>query len=157
MNIKRTVVVGALLLAAPFAYAACSLGDGVTSTCDPNATPDQSNACFQVAGCDNGNGGVKAEEGCCVKAGNHEYGFCEGKDIEGDYRDICVPGGATPPSGCCNPAQNIFDLCMAGVLSGGAGVGGGGGTGGAGTGGDATGGDATGGDASGGSGGAGGN
>lgn len=151
--IKRTVVVGALLLSAPIAYAACSLGDGVTRTCDPDATPDQSDACFQVAACDTGNGGVKAEEGCCVQAGNHEYGFCEGKDIEGDYRDICVPGGATPPSGCCNPAQNIFDLCMAGALSG---AGGGGGAGVGGTGGAGTGG-GTGGMGTGGGGGAGGN
>jgi hypothetical protein len=153
---------GALLAGGLFA---CSLGEGVTPDCDPDAPPDQPTACFQVARCDTGMGGVKAEEDCCVEAGNSTYAFCDGADIEGDFRQLCVGADA---SGCCNTAQQQFDLCMAGMLNtttssstgGGGGAGGAGGAGGS-TGGNAAGGTGgtggTGGSAVGGSGGAGGN
>lgn len=153
---KWSIVLGLLAGAVPMGVVACSLGEGVTPTCNPDLPPDDPNACFQVAACDNGNGGVKAEEGCCVEAGNQQYGVCNMADIAGDFRDLCVPGGNPPPSGCCTSAQTTFDQCMAGILSGSTGTAGAGGTGGAGgAGGDVGGAGGTGG--TGGGGGAGGN
>lgn len=166
MTLKASVIIGALVgTLLPTAFIACSLGEGVTPKCDPDASPDQENACFQVSSCDNGNGGVKPEESCCIEAGNQEYAVCDGKDVgeDVDFRDLCVPGMGEV-SGCCNPAQQTFDFCMAGSLSTSSSTGGGGGAGGAGgnaaggAGGNAAGGNAAGGSGgTGGAGGAGGN
>ena len=146
-------------MAVPAGFAACSLGEGVTPECDPAADPDQANACFQVAECDNGNGGVIAEESCCVRPGSADYEVCMGLEIDGDFRDLCVPGSISgdEQQTCCNASQNTFDLCMAGSLSGSGagGSGGSGGSGGGGAGGDSSGG--SGGNGSGGGGGGGGN
>ena len=128
-------IVGIICLTAGVAFfdAACSLGEGFTPDCDPNAAPGSDKACREVAQCDTGNGGIAKDDlQCCLQAGGLEYGVCIGERVTDapnyDFRTAC-PDAAT--SACCGVAHKIFDLCMKGLLN----TGGGGGTGGSGGGG----------------------
>jgi hypothetical protein len=108
--------------AAAGTFAACSLGEGETPECDPNAAPDAPNACHQTSVCDDGNGYPKPTDACCLAFANQEYGRCSGDTIpnaedpgvrpeDTDFRNRC----ATPnPSGCCVFAQDEFNRCKLG-------------------------------------------
>ncbi|MCC6528442.1 MAG: hypothetical protein IT373_37700 [Polyangiaceae bacterium] len=130
----------ALGLAAGVAYSACSLGEGFVPVCDPNAAPDQKQACLQVATCDPGNGGVKAEVPCCQEVARQEFGFCAGNDVSYDqYQTECSGAGGghaacdlgSVPS-ACGRAAYMYASCMAGGLLIDGGTGGSGATGGSG-------------------------
>jgi len=146
---RRTILrVGTCLgavTAAGAIWIACSLGDGVSPDCDPDAAPSSPEACHQVTACDDGQGNPIKSDECCGQVADRAYKICEGSD---DVSWTSCPAGST--DGCCGEAQIAFDVCMTP-----AGTGGSGSTGGAtGGSGGATGGS---GGATGGSGGAGGN
>ena len=143
---------------------ACSLGEGVTATCDPSLPNGDPGACQQIAACDDGNGGVDPDltiDGtpCCVYVASRQLQQCT-QNTTASLFDCPAGGGG---SDCCNSGavQDTYTLCLSGNLgssasSGGggmAGMGGSGGTGGAG----GTGGTGGTGGAAGGAGGAGGN
>ena len=101
-----------LLAVLAVTFAACSLGDAVTPTCDPAAAPNSDNACIETSPCDSGNGVVVANEECCVAVGNYQYSLCLGQQFDGSFRNECT-GGATD-SGCCSGAQTNYDVCLQG-------------------------------------------
>lgn len=129
-------VVSALAVAVA-SLVGCSLGEGITPSCDPAASPGRSNACSGLAECDDGNGNVKTTKTCCLPVGNLAYGKCDKHALTGDadFRTLCKSGG----NACCNDAQKKFDECLQGSSttttsnsssgSGGGGAGAGGGTG----------------------------
>lgn len=101
----------------PLAAATCSLGEGTTPTCDANLPPTDPNACHQVAPCDDGQGWPKQEDPCCAAYATRVYERCSA-NVSEDFRNEC---GTASTDGCCQAAQNDFDLCMAGLLGGGSG------------------------------------
>jgi hypothetical protein len=108
-SLVRTILgpVGASLLVG------CSLGEGITPACDPDAGPGASGSCAQLAECDDGTGKVKATEQCCLPVGNLAYGKCDKHALadDADFRTLCTAGG----DACCNDAQEAFDLCLEGT------------------------------------------
>jgi hypothetical protein len=129
----------------------CSLGDAVTPTCDPNATPGTPGACQAVAACDDGHGYPKPTDTppdlCCSQYASRDYATCMHDLAQDDppcFHSTCptADAGAPDPScthesnaGCCQSALTAFQLCITGSLShqgggGAGGVGGGGGVGG---------------------------
>jgi len=154
--------------------AACSLGDGVTPECDPALAPGQDGACQGVANCDDGRGGVKATEGCCIDASRQLLEICVQRQVADDWRVECQPNAQLAGAVCsvttgemddktpnvsvnnatpaCDMANDVFTHCLAGGLEFSGGTGGAG-TGGMGSGGMGTGGMGTGGMGTGGAGG----
>jgi hypothetical protein len=127
-----TIVISLIGLGAVALVAAnCSLGEGATPDCNPDADPNDINAdpppCHQVADCDDGQGWPRPEDRCCAPYATNVYERCSAIFTE-DFRTNC---GAGSTDGCCQAAQNDFDLCMAGLLA--DGTGGNTGTGGTGT------------------------
>jgi hypothetical protein len=136
----------------------CSLGKGVTPTCDATLEPGQPNACQAVAACDDGTGYPKPEDGCCMDYAAREYSVCWGQSLEAPcFHSTCptADAGAPDPScrheandPCCPGALTGYQLCITHNLNqhdGGHGGHGGGGAGGTGGTGGATGGGGTGG------------
>jgi hypothetical protein len=167
----RVVVAGVVILAGGLYAAACSLGEGVTSKCDPNANPGSPSACFQTPSCDDGHGEVKPEASCCTLKANQDAAQCvpgcttdaecnggtcvsypnnvsacsNHGDFEGNFQDHCVgQGDGIIAPRCCSEAQMSFDTCMTRNTGGmgGGGMGGGGSGGDAGMGGGGSGGSA---------------
>jgi hypothetical protein len=127
--ISALFMTSALLVAWLSLAGGCSLGEGVTPTCDINAAPNTDNACNQVAECDQGNGVVVATDPCCDRAASQDLAICEQVEVEklgGSFIQLCV--GNPMASGCCTSAQKTFDICKAGTLSSGSGGGGVGGS-----------------------------
>ena len=153
---------------------ACSLGEGVTPECDASLPPGADGACQGVSVCDDGHGGVLANEGCCIGAARQLLEICVQREVADDWRVDCQPNAQLAGAVCsvttgemddktpnvnvndatpaCDMANDVFNHCLAGGLEfdGGAG---GAGTGGMGTGGMGTGGAGTGGMGTGGAGG----
>lgn len=108
----RLVVGAALLVACGLVMAACSLGEGITQTCDSEAPANSEGACTETSVCDAGNGIVKAEEGCCVAVGTYLYGICLGAVYEGNFRDECT--AAATDNACCANSDSAYKVCMEG-------------------------------------------
>jgi hypothetical protein len=131
---RRSIVMIGLVASALFGWMAtpaCSLGEGVTPSCDPeapardasgNPNPD---ACLQVGVCDNGKGGVLADPTCCDAAATREIQSCQ-RSRAARFADCMNVTGDV----CCDQASTVFAVCMAGNLSSANGAGGGGGAGG---------------------------
>jgi hypothetical protein len=125
---------GALALALPGLLAvACSLGEGTTADCDPDAPPGSDRACLSLHPCDEGRGGIAAgNEACCLRFANYRYQRCLASlanepqfiDEPDDFRTLCVGDGP-----CCESSSRDFESCMAeGLTSSGTSAGGTGGT-----------------------------
>ncbi|MEZ4446744.1 MAG: hypothetical protein R3B72_47135 [Polyangiaceae bacterium] len=144
-----------------FAVEACSLGEGVTPSCEDEL-------CSDHGACDDGRGGVPAETGCCLRASREVMSVClPAGGPDDDWRPACDGAlastacdmdrqdavadlmarrglGSVDVSNVCTVGIALFDHCMAGGLSlvgtgggsagggGGAAAGGGGSTGGSG-------------------------
>ncbi len=90
--------------------AACSLGEGVTADCILTDDPDSPEACRQVAQCDDFDGFVKPEQGCCEEAAELQFGLCAKTTVvAGSYADC----QADTSGACCNALQQEFNSCMA--------------------------------------------
>ncbi len=109
----------AVVMTGGAAWLACSLGDGVSPDCDPNAPPDSADACHQVSACDDGQGNPIKSDECCGQVADRAYKICEGSD---DLAWASCPAGST--TDCCGEAQIAFDICMAQGAGGSGGVGG---------------------------------
>ncbi|MBI4704391.1 MAG: hypothetical protein HY744_25075 [Deltaproteobacteria bacterium] len=152
MRVVLTSIAAGLLAGAAAAWiASCSLGEAYTPKCDPQAGPTDPSACWPVAACDDGHGGIKPQQQCCHDYANRNFKICV-NDAAQDYDKNC-----SGTAGCCGTAQKQYDDCMAGKkLSSGGPGGGGGGAGGGGGGAGSAGGAGGAGGAAGGSGGSGG-
>lgn len=107
----RLIGCAGVLAASMVALMACSLGDGVTTDCDPNAAPSDTSACHQVSACDDGDGFVKPEQGCCEIAAERQFGLCaETNSTQGKFASCQSDMSAD----CCTELQQEFNACMAG-------------------------------------------
>jgi hypothetical protein len=147
MNKHRLAMGMALASAAMWVAQACSLGEGKTPDCDPDAPHGSGTSCLQLHQCDDGHGGIAAgNEACCLRRASYEFARCADVEEPDDFRLECVdipsdldckkPKAERDPRCCCGTAESIFDLCMtqglttsATTSTGGAGGGGGGGAG----------------------------
>lgn len=87
--------------------AACSLGDGVTPTCDPTAPASDPNACDLRVACDDGNGGVAASDACCVEAVQLIVERCAQRLLDVSWNEACSSTGALQGESC-----SFFDQAM---------------------------------------------
>jgi len=109
MNKRRVAMGVAFLAGAVFLAQACSLGEGKTPDCDPNAPLGSDAACLALHECDDGHGGIaQGNEPCCLRRASYEFARCEDVDEPDDFRPACT--GVT--TGCCATATNLFDVCM---------------------------------------------
>jgi hypothetical protein len=117
---------------------ACSLGDGVSPDCDGTLGPGEPGSCQQLGVCDDGRGGVLANENCCVEASRQLLEICIQEDLDGDWRGQCQNNAQLSGSVCsvttsemddktpnvnvggateaCEMANDVFAHCLAGGL-----------------------------------------
>ncbi len=129
-------------------FAACSLGEGVTATCE-NVDPMTANACQKVAVCDDGTGRVQPTEDCCIAEGTLTFLSCCQQNADGspcpsaadrrivsdanNFQAFCSNMG--DDVACCVTATNTHAACLARTpttTTTGGGMGGSGGTAGSG-------------------------
>lgn len=107
LNARAGIVAGAFALVLA---GGCSLGTGVTPTCNLDNTEP---ACDPPPSCDDGKGGLLATPECCLARANDEYNLvCTTENAAGkDYRLLCGQSGPGPVA-CCNSATSIYDGCV---------------------------------------------